>query len=548
MLHVVLGTLTIVLLLGQAAPSSAVKGKGVAAKVPAVEMIPTPELSIEQGKIRGLVQGEVVTYKGIPYATPPIGELRWKAPEPPAKWDGVRDCFEFGAACPQNFIPVAAAIPMAAVKSFSEDCLTLNVYRPANSTKEKLPVMVWIHGGGYVEGAASQGLYEGSELAKRGIVLVTINYRLGAFGFLAHPALSEESKQNISGNYGILDQIQALRWVQRNIAAFGGDPDCVTVFGESAGGGSVICLMVSPLAKGLFHRAIAQSAPEMTLRDLKKETIGRPSGEETGKEIVAKCGVGSNVDASGLRQVSVEKLVDAFPGPKVIGQDISLANAQLPTGPYVDGVVIPEDPNVALAAGRYHKVPLMIGNTRDEAVLFLLMVRLPTKREHYENVIAKEFGELADRILAVYPPAAEANAIRKTSIHLMTDLIFGAQARNTALHSAHAGQNTYKYLFSRAARVMNVSAAFHGCDVFYVFGRDLMLREEWDKKLSQMTQQYWVNFAATGDPNGAGLPAWPTYQETTEQTLELGDKVTVIDKYRHDSIDVMNKYLQGRGK
>ena len=210
-------------------------------------------------------------YKGIPYAAPPIGERRWKAPGPLEAWRGTRDCFEFGAACPQITLALFASLPELALRApLSEDCLYLNVWTPARRKTEKLPVLYWIHGGGYIMGASSQSLYDGEELARLGCVVVSINYRVGLFGFLAHPSLSNESPDHVSGNYGLLDQVEGLRWVKRNIAAFGGDPDRVTIFGESAGGVSVLCLLVSPLSKGLFHGAIAQSIAGMDLARLRE--------------------------------------------------------------------------------------------------------------------------------------------------------------------------------------------------------------------------------------------------------------------------------------
>src|SRR6478609_2408061 len=235
---------------------------------PAKQVV-TPEIRIHTGVLRGLIVGpknDICVYKGIPFAAPPVGNLRWNPPRPPHAWQGVRDCFEFGPACPQPSIAPLILMPeMVTNAHLSEDCLYLNIWAPTGRANQKLPVLYWIHGGGFVIGAASQPMYDGEELARLGCVVVSVNYRLGLFGFLAHPALSAESPDHVSGNYGLLDQIEGLGWVRRNIAAFGGDPDRVTVFGESAGGISVDCLMVMPAARGLFHGAIAQSATALTL-------------------------------------------------------------------------------------------------------------------------------------------------------------------------------------------------------------------------------------------------------------------------------------------
>lgn len=506
--------------------------------------MPTRELTIEQGMIRGEVLGDerdIHAYKGIPFAAPPVGEGRWRAPAP---WEGIRDCFEFGPGCPQKSSPWMALIPLAAIGGMSEDCLTLNVYRSAAPSPEARPVMVWIHGGAYTEGAGSQGIYDGAALARKGVVVVTINYRLGPLGFMAHPALSAESPENASGNYGLLDQIEALRWVKRNIAAFGGDPGRVTIFGESAGGGSVLCLLVSPLAKGLFQRAIAQSAPEMTFLQLTRAGAGRESAEQQGQSLVARCGVSATADAAALRAIEVDRLVQVSPTLALPKREPSIAAVHLPMGPVVDGHVLLEDPNVAFAAGRVHPVPLLIGHTRDEFTLFLMMIQVPKDEVGYRRVLAREFGEQSERILALYPPGASAKAIRAASVQLMTDLVYGTQTRHCAQWHAARGQATYKFLFAREnpMALPFAAGAHHGCDVPYVFGLDNATWREWDRELAEITMRYWVNFATSGNPNGAGLPAWPAYDLATRRTLELGDRVTVLADYRKEHLDLLDEF------
>ena len=511
----------------------------------------TSELSIHQGKIRGLVVGDqrdVEVFRGIPFATPPVGDLRWRPPQPPANWEGVRDCFEFGPSSPQPVDPLMNLLPIGSVGQTNEDCLYLNVYRPAKPSHDKLPVMVWIHGGGYTSGSATQALYDGGNLARKGVILVTINYRLGALGFMAHPALSDESPHGTSGNYGILDQIEALRWVQQNIAAFGGDRDRVTIFGESAGGGSVICLLVAAEAKGLFHRAVAQSAPVMRLRHLRQDFPGRESAERFGRRITEQCGLGEDADAAELRSLSAEQLISLRAMSLTGGKTELMEKALLlPIAPIVDGNLIREDPNSALAAGRFNRVPLMVGNTRDEAEIFLMLARdVPKNHEQFRSQASAEFGDMAASILAAYPPGDDRKQTRVAAVDLMTDIVFGAEARQVAHHHAMLGHSTYKYLFSREIRALVISAAFHGCEIPYLFGMQPILVQDWDKQLADLTANYWVNFATHGDPNGAGLPEWPKYTNDSRHTLELGDQISVLENYRGDQLDLIDAFLETR--
>lgn len=530
----------VVLMLGQAAPTEQKKQEAPPPK-------PTPEVKLDSGKIRGLIVGEdhdVYAYKGIPFAKPPVGDLRWREPVAPDKWDGVKDCFKFGNASPQRTPALMKAIPQMAINApYNEDCLYLNVWKPAKATSDKLPVLVWIHGGGYTMGAASQPIYDGESLARKGVVLVSINYRLGPFGFLAHPVLSKESKHNASGNYGILDQIEALRWVQRNVAAFGGDPKRVMIFGESAGGGSILCLMVSPLAKNLFHSAVAQSAPEMNLAFLRKSTGDRQSAEEQGVGLIEKCGLSSTPTADEMRKLDADKLVATFPALEVDRKfELELGGIPLPIGPIVDGYCVPDDPNTLFATKRENPVPMMIGNTRDEMTMFFVQTPTPKEVDVYKKEIAQDFGDLAKAVEDAYP-ATDAKSIRDAVIHLVSDVVFGSQARYAARLHAQNGYPTYRYVFSRGSKQLPMSSmgAHHACELAFLFGQPAN-PDATDKKIVDYLQGYWINFAAKGDPNGKGLPEWPKFSTKTDTLVEFEKDVTVREKHRDNQLNVIDKY------
>lgn len=510
---------------------------------------PTPVIRIDSGELRGHIVGQakdVFAYKGIPYAKPPVGPLRWRLPEPPASWEGVRDCFTYGNACPQRTPAMMKMVPQMAINApYAEDCLYLNVWRPASLAAERLPVLVWIHGGGYTMGAASQLIHEGESLARRGVVFVSINYRLGPFGFLAHPALSKESPQSASGNYGIADQIEALRWVKRNIAAFGGDPNRVMIFGESAGGGSVLCLMVSPLAKGLFSAAAAQSAPEMNLVRLRGNHGKRFSAEQQGVDIITKCGLPPDATAEQMRGLDAELLVKISPALEIDhGVELQLAGIGLPIAPVVDGWMIPDEPNAIFAAGKENPVPMIIGTTRDEMTLFLTRTPTPKDEAEYRKEIEEDFGPLTSLIAAAYP-GKDPRGIREAIIHLAGDITFGSQARYAARKHAEHGYPTYRYVFSRGTKQFPLSTlgAHHACELGYLFGRPAN-PDEGDRKMVDLVQGYWVNFAAKGDPNGAGLPEWPRFASGADVLIELENGVTVRQRYRADQLDAVDQQLR----
>jgi para-nitrobenzyl esterase len=515
---------------------------------PAPAATPTPELRIDSGVLRGLVIGDkkdVQVYKGIPYAAPPVGERRWKPPQPVAAWKGVRDCFEFGAACPQKIPALVASLPEMAIRApFNEDCLFLNVWAPVGRQSGKLPVLYWIHGGGFITGAASQPMYDGEELARLGCVVVSVNYRLGLFGFLAHPALSQESNDKVSGNYGLLDQIEGLRWVRRNIAAFGGDPDRVTVVGESAGGISVLCLMVAPEARGLFHGAIAQSAAAMDLAQLRKAPPGRETEEQAGRRMIVACGLGDVAEVGPMRQLDAKALVEAAPFEDGLGAPLRLQPLSLRIGPVVDGHVIPDEPRLLFAAGRQHAVPLVIGNTREEMSLFLLATPMPADEAAYLKQLKDDLGDLAGPVAKAYP-GGDAKKIRSAVIRLTSDLSFVGETRAFARAHAAAGQKTFRYQFSRSSKrpLLQSLGAHHGADLAFLFQRP-MGRDEGDLRMSRTLGRYWINFAATDNPNGEGLPAWPAYRAGAEEMLDFADEVKVLKGDRNDQLDVVEKVLR----
>jgi len=452
------------------------------------------------GCVRGKREGDVVVFRGIPFAAPPVGALRWRPPQPPAPWT-VRDAFAFGPSCPQLQSPLNAGLIA------NEDCLTLNVWSPAGAAK--LPVMVWIHGGGLVAGGAAQPTYDGAHLAAGGkVVLVSINYRLGPLGFLAHPALS-------SGNLGIHDQIAALRWVQREVAKFGGDPASVTIFGESAGGESVCALMASPLAKGLFARAIIESAQCVSYgKALRPLHTGQPEGaEEQGLRVAKAAGCpGSDAAAAAcLRGKSPDELLRAAPpalGFLGKGEHYGLT---------VDNTLLPDAPSAALAAGKLAEVPLIIGTTKDEATLFTsgLKLRLPAV---YKAVVRKLFPGAADRILDIYAPDRFGSA-KQAFDALVTDLVFACPARRTARTLAAHKQRVWRYLFT-VARDPTLGAT-HGSELGFVFGT-VKSPSAAEAALSQKLQSAWTQFAHTGDP-GAG---WPAYSPDRDVYLELATATT----------------------
>ncbi len=451
-------------------------------------------VKVEQGQLRGAIDADLTVYKGIPFAAPPVGNLRWRAPQPAASWQGVRDADKFGPDCMQS----------ANSASMSEDCLYLNVWTPAKSPKQRLPVLIWIYGGGFNAGATSIPTYSGEVLARKGVVVVSIAYRVGVLGFFAHPGLSAESPLRVSGNYGLLDMMAGLEWVENNIAAFGGDPHKRTIFGESAGGIAVSQLCASPIAAGLFEGAISESGGSFG----PPRPAGQPGenmrlladAERNGTEFATTLGASSVAD---LRALPPQKLLAATRG---------LA------WPIVDGWVIPTDQYTLYAAKQFHDVPVLIGYNSDEGATFS---RDRTAQDYVANV-HKRYGTFADDLLKAYPPG-DTDAVPKSARDLTRDATFGWHTWIWARLQSQLGKSpVYYYYFDQhpdypAGSPQAGHGAPHGREVPYVFGHIDQQRSEQptaaDRVISDAMVTYWTNFAKYGNPNGSGLPQWPAFSD-----------------------------------
>ncbi len=474
---------------------------------------------VESGLLSGTSGADpsVTVYKGVPYAAPPTGDLRWKSPKAAAPWKGVREAREFSAQCLQQPYP-ANSIYRSAPQPMSEDCLYLNVWTAAKSAGDKRPVMVWIHGGALTRGSGSTPAYDGEALAKKGVVIVTINYRLGVFGFLAHPELTRESDRNASGNYALLDQIAALEWVKKNIAGFGGDPQRVTIFGESAGSWSVNYLMASPLAKGLFHRVIGESGG--AFGQLQKLS----QAEEMGKRFAASVGADS---IAALR---------SKPGDELLA---SAANANFP--PNVDGWLLPTTVYTIFAAGHQNDVPILVGFNSNEGTS-LAPWPATANAASYLELTRRRFGPKADEFLKIYPAENDEQA-KAAHYDSYRDASFGWQMREWARLQTKTGKSkAFLYYFSRVPPGPESAryGAYHAAEIPYVFNNLTLWKrssEDTDRKLSEAMSAYWVNFATTGDPNGRGLPSWPAYRTSEDTALELGDTIKPVSKLHQAGLD-----------
>src|SRR6202451_1142050 len=416
-------------------------------------------VKIDSGTVEGKQQGAIRAFLGIPYAAPPVGDLRWKPPAPAVKWNGVRAAKEFGAHCMQGKVYGDMTFPDA---GNSEDCLTLNVWTPAKKADAKLPVMVWIYGGGFAAGGTSEPRQHGEKLAARGVVVVSMNYRLGVFGFLVHPELAKESGRDSAGNYGLLDQTAALQWVQRNIAAFGGDPANVTIFGESAGSFSVSAQMASPLAKGLFQKAIGESGGAFFSGDLSFEP--RSAREEKDAQLVrSKLGVST---LSELRAIPAQKLLDAFAPPQSPGFDFE---------PDVDGYFLPEPLPAIFAAGHQNDVPLLAGWNRDEGSFAVSNPAQKPTAANFKEQAEKEFSTKADDFLRLYPADTEEHAYRSAEDYAGDRFIALSTWKWLEAQRVTGKQPVYRYRFDlalpRDSKRPGGESAFHSAEIEYVFGQ-----------------------------------------------------------------------------
>ena len=477
-----------------------------------------PVVQIDSGRISGLTSAGISAFKGIPYAEPPVGDLRWRAPQSVHAWSGTRKANAVGPLCMQEINPKDNGVgPPPA----SEDCLNLDVYTSKPTGKAKLPVMFWIHGGGYVNGSGTAALYDGTELAKQGVVVVSINYRLGRFGFFAHPALTRENPQGPLGNYAIMDQIAALQWVKRNIAAFGGDPDNVTIFGESAGGGSVINLMISPAAVGLFHKVISESGvARLNFPNLHQDHFQTVlSAEDGGRAFAEEMGV-SGDDVAALRAIPAQRIIDAG------DPDISVG------GPMIDGKILTSRADVAFESGSQAKVPFLLGSNALE---------FPPKPDfpgHFAELVKFPAPEGA-RLMAAY---GSEDTYRK---NIVSDILFNEPAKFLArVQSGVAPVFLYKFSVLSEQAPKDIEAAPHASDRQYVFRT--LKASPWptgprDEKAAALISAYWVAFAKTGDPNGGGRLRWPKYSPSDDQLINFRNDGPIVEKTPNsNALDVLS--------
>ena len=480
---------------------------------------------VESGQISGVdgYQEGIRVFKGIPYAQPPVGDLRWRAPKPPLPWDGVRAAEKFGATCMQT--PYAEGSPYRSPEQpMSEDCLYLNVWTPARSNRERHPVMVWIHGGAFTRGAGSLPAYDGEELAKKGVIVVTINYRLGIFGFFSHPELTKESDRNSSGNYGILDQIAALEWVQKNIGMFGGDPRRVTIFGESAGSWSANILCATPLARGLFQRAIGESGARF---------VGLPSLADAENRGIATAKQFGADSIAALRAKS---------GAELLKSQVNLANA------IVDGWLLPQQISAIYGEHKQNDVPLLIGSNADEGTVF---VPQSTKPEAFKAMAKTRFADDSTAFLKLYPASDEEEA-HQSAAELMRDQTFGWEMRTWARAQAKTGKSkVFVYYFSRVppgpfgAKL----GAYHASEIPYVFGHMKGPQvQDIDNQITKAMSTYWVNFATWGDPNHKDVPKWPAYHLKLELAMSFGQRIQPTEVPNKSALDFLETYFQKHGR
>lgn len=491
-------------------------------------------VEVKQGKVRGSLEDGLGTFKAIPFAEAPVGDLRWKAPVPKKAWEGTLDATEFGGMPPQQtWSRTGAPAP-----KITEDCLYLNIQTPATSSEEKLPVLVWIHGGGFITGDANSN--SGVNFAKQGIVFVSLSYRTGALGFLSLPELSAENERGISGNYGLLDMIEGLKWVQENIEAFGGDPSKVTIMGESAGAIAVSMLCASPLAKGLFRGAISESGGSFCpVDDVRFDNNGirnMKGSEQYGLEFMKRIGASSLEE---LRGMSWEKWVGDGPSTGVGG-----------FWPCVDGYVLPDDQYKMYEAGDYNDVNILIGTNSDEGAMFCRPVELAK----YQADIRAEYGPFAERMLELYPATSDVETYFALSdIFRETAFAWPTWAWATLQHKTGKGK-VYMYYFDHfnpdkpmflPPEAPKARGANHATEMQYVFGTPWGRPfQGWDKDVSFAMNHYWANFVKTGDPNGEDLDKWPEYRDGEKTVMLFKDGTSLIETPNKPQLLLMEEYFK----
>ena len=488
----------------------------------------SPIITTASGKLSGIEENGIQIFKGIPFAAPPVGDLRWKAPQPVTPWNGVKKCVAFGAS-PVQAPPVPfmcwSEEYLIPKEPIGEDCLYLNVLAPKKSNTKKA-VLVYIYGGGFRTGGAGCAIYDGTAMAKKDIVFVTINYRVGVFGFLAHPELSKESANKTSGNYALLDMIAALKWVKENIASFGGDSNRVTIAGQSAGAFAVNFLAASPLAKGLIHGVIAESGGSI-LPSAIRPAMHLPQAEATGVDFAKSIGCSSIAE---LRKKSADEILNANPGA---------------IGPFEDGFVVPTSMLQTYVNGKQNDIPTILGWNLDDK-----MIGKPVSAKQYEDDIKKQFGANAEKILLQYPATNDAIAA-KSQGDLSRDQTFGVQGYTWAsLQSEHGKAPIFVYSFNRKlppSSPANDFGAFHTGEVPYAYNNLHTVNNRpftnADFELADQMSSYWSNFAKTGNPNGAVLLNWPAYTKETKQIIQLDTKSQVVRLPTEQKLNTLSKIL-----
>lgn len=480
------------------------------------------------GSVKGSIVDSLTVFKGIPFAQPPVGDLRWRAPQPAKKWEGILNADKFAPG------PIQGGNPPSGK---SEDCLYLNIWTPAKTVDEKVPVLVWIYGGGFIAGSTSEITYDGKNLAKKGVILVSIAYRVGELGFLAHPELSAENPEKTSGNYGLLDMIAGLQWIKDNIAAFGGDPDKVTIFGESAGGMAVSMLSASPLAKGLFHGAISESGgsfgpPRLTTY---------PGENMKTLEVAENKGITymKNAGASSIKEL---RAMEAGKLPLSEWPNIDV-------WPNIDGRVIPDNQYKLYKEGKFNDTPILVGYNSDEGASFVWS----TDPKEFISSVEMRYGQFADSLLKAYP--VDSNSVPKTARDLSRDAAFGWHTWVWAKLQAETGKSkAYYYYFDQHPDHPKDSPKYgygspHGQEVAYVFGNldaSNPQTTKTDIEISDLMGTYWTNFAKYGNPNGQGVPNWPDFSESNPEVMYFNQKAYIGTVPSEASLKVLDKYFEWR--